>query len=441
MTPPRPRVAVIGAGPAGLVAAIALHRAGVDCVVFERRSRAHVEGRARAGFLEHRTVAYLRRHGLADRLEREAARHTRCEFRRADTRITLEYGELAGGVAHFVYPQQNLVRDLIAVFLEEGGTIRFAHEIVAISDPRGPRPVLTGRGAQGTPDTEAFDLIAGCDGDRGVARAAAPDGTWHTTTRRYPFDWLTVLAEVPSAGDRVVYALHEDGFAGQMPRTATVARFYLQCPAGTSRADWPRARVERELRRRLATADTEPPRLGRVLETDVLTMRAKVTEPMCHGALFLAGDAAHIITPVGAKGMNLAIADAAHLADAMIASLTRGDGRLLAGYSDARLREVWRAQAFSDAMSHLIHPPSPHLDPAGRDGEFERCVWSARLDDLARSREAAVAFSREYVGARDDSPAPEYTSSAAPHAHTGARARVPVPGGPALEQPVPDVLR
>ena len=441
MTPPRPRVAVIGAGPAGLVAAIALHRAGVDCVVFERRSRAHVEGRARAGFLEHRTVAYLRRHGLADRLDREAARHTRCEFRRPDTRITLEYGELAGGVAHFVYPQQYLVRDLIAVFVAEGGTIRFDHEIVTISDPAASRPVLTGRSAEGTAEAETFDLIAGCDGDRGVARAAAPAGTWHTTTRRYPFDWLTVLAEVPSAGDRVVYALHEDGFAGQMPRTATVARFYLQCPAGTSLADWPPARVERELRRRLASADAEPPSLVRVLETDVLTMRAKVTEPMRYGALFLAGDAAHIITPVGAKGMNLAIADAAHLADAMIASLTRGDGRPLAGYSDARLREVWRAQAFSDSMSRLIHPPSPNIDPAAHDGEFERRVWSARLDDLRRSGEAAVAFSRDYVGVRDDGPAPGPATGSAPHAHTGIRAYVPVPGGPALEQPVPDDLR
>jgi p-hydroxybenzoate 3-monooxygenase len=383
----RTRVAIIGAGPAGLVLANVLTRAGVDCVVVEHRSREHVESRARAGFLEHRTVEYLTRHGLADRLLAEAMRHVRCEFRTGGRRFSVPYGELAGGRAHAVYPQQFLVRDLIELLTDAGGEVLFSTPVAEVTGLHERRATLAS--PQGT---ITCDFVAGCDGHRGVSRQAVPEEALRTFTKRYPFDWLAVLGEARPAPEQVVYALHENGFAGQMPRTADVSRFYLQCPAGDSVEQWPDERIWKELGHRLEADGVAALTTGRILEKGILSMRSAVTEPMQFGRLFLAGDAAHVLTPSGAKGMNLAIADAAALAEAIIAHYRDGVDDLLAGYSSTRLPDVWQAQEFSDWLVQLLHGPE---DPG--DG-FQQRLREARLAQLEQSSVAATAFAHRYVG-------------------------------------------
>jgi len=377
------QVCVVGAGPAGLVLAIALGRAGIHCTVLERRRRAELGQRARAGFLEHRTVAYLRGQGLTQRLDERAMRHVRCEFRLPGHRFSLAYGELAGGYAHTVYPQQLLVSDLIGTLLAEGGRILFAHSVTGITGLDGSRPRLDCQPEAGPPMRIECDVVAGCDGWHGISRAALPPGKVRTTNRRYPFNWLTLLAEVPAQTDQVIYALHDNGFAGQMPRTKDVSRFYLQCPAESTVAHWPDERVWKELGERMAADDAPALSEGRILEKGILVMRSAVTEPMRHGRLLLAGDSAHPLTPVGAKGMNLAIADAAHLATAVTAFYRDGEDTPLREYSDNRLPHVWNAHDFSDRLLHMLHPPTPA---------------ASQLKQLERNPDLARTFAQEYVG-------------------------------------------
>jgi len=245
----------------------------------------------------------------------------------------------------------------------------------------------------------ACDIVAGCDGFRGVSRSAIPRDREQTFEKRYPYDWLAVLAEASPAPDQIVYALHDDGFAGWMPRTPEISRFYLQCPPGDAVSDWPDERIWKELRHRLdgtggGGAGLVP---GEVLERGVLTMRSAVTVPMQFGRLFLAGDAAHVITPSGAKGMNLAVADALVLAEALAAHFAGGDrglGGLLQGYTAARLPDVWAAQEFSDWPLHLVHGPPP----GEADSGYQQQLRLARLDQLERSPAFAANFARRYVG-------------------------------------------
>lgn len=391
----RTQVAIVGAGPAGLVLANILTAAGVDCVVMEHRSRDYVENRARAGFLEQRTVDFLRQHGLAERLAAEGLRHDRCEFRSADCRFSLPYGELAGGRVHWVYPQQFLVRDLIEILVARGGEVLFSHPVTAIEDVQSERPVVV---CQPADDSESLTLscaaVVGCDGFRGVSRLAIPAGRAQMYEKRYPFDWLAVLAEAAPATDQVVYSLHPDGFAGQMPRTPQISRFYLQCGAGEAGTDWPDERIWKELRHRLAAEGCLELVPGRILEKGTLTMRSAVTVPMQFGMMFLAGDAAHVLTPSGAKGMNLAIADAAILGEGLIAHFSDGDEALLRGYTAARLPDVWRAQEFSDWLLQLIHGPVPGSEDEAYQGQLRR----ARLEQLEHSRLFAENFARRYVG-------------------------------------------
>lgn len=395
------QVGIIGAGPAGLVLANVLTRAGIDCVVIEHHSREYVEGRARAGFLEHRTVEYLSAHGLAGPLRAEAKRHVRCEFRTPARRFSVPYGELAGGRSHWVYPQQYLVRDLIDALSATGGSVLFSHKVVAITGLLDSRPVIVAGPAdrpaqEGSPDAAleiTCDVVVGCDGYHGVSRAAIPPEAVREVTKRYPFDWLAVLGEASPAPGHVVYAMHDDGFAGHMPRTPEVSRFYLQCAPGDRAEDWPDARIWKELRHRLAADGVDALRPGRILEKGTLSMRSAVTEPMRFGRLFLAGDAAHLLTPSGAKGMNLAIADAGALAEALIAHYRCGNDELLDSYSSTRLAEVWQAQEFSDWLLHVLHRPN-----AGPDHAFQQKLRLARLDQLECSTAVAATFAQRYVG-------------------------------------------
>jgi len=391
----RTQVAIVGAGPAGLVLANVLTAAGIDCVVVERRSRDHVQARARAGFLEQRTVDCLIGLGLGERLQADASRHGRCEFRAGERRFSIPYGSLAGGRTHWVYPQQLLVRDLIDILIARGGRPLFSHSVDSIDDVEGRRPVVFCHGEAGSEAVElACDMVAGCDGYRGVSRPAIPTDQVRHFEKRYPFDWLAVLAEASPAPDQVVYALHPDGFAGHMPRTSQISRFYLQCAPGDSTSDWPDDRIWKELGHRLATPDHSDLVPGRVLEKGVLTMRSAVAQPMQFGRMFLAGDAAHVLTPSGAKGMNLAIADAAVLATAMITHFDGTGDELLQGYTKARLPDVWRAQEFSDWLLKLVHAPPP----GGADNAYQEQLRLARLDQLEESPTFAETFARRYVG-------------------------------------------
>ncbi|ONK12670.1 4-hydroxybenzoate 3-monooxygenase [Streptomyces sp. MP131-18] len=386
----RTQVAIIGAGPAGLVLANLLTRAGVECLVVERRSRAYVESRARAGLIEHRTVAALRRHGLADGLLAAGARHTWCDFLCLGRTYRVDYGAHSGGRAHLVYPQQLLVRDLIAELTARGGAPLFSTAVAAMPDVTADRPRLAATGASGPVEIDC-EHIVGCDGHRGVSRTALP-ATARVTTRRYPYDWLTVLAEVDRPAEGIVYGISADGFAGMMPRTAHLSRFYLQCPPGEKPQAWPARRIHAELRARLAPAGL--PRIGGFPEVRVLGMHSSVTEPVRHGRLLLAGDAAHVVTPSGAKGMNLAIADAVDLADALIRHHLGRDPAPLAGHGARRLPEIWRVQEFSDRLLRLLHLSA---DEAA-DPRFALSLRRAALERLSAPGPDAAAFAHSYAG-------------------------------------------
>ncbi|MGK5532568.1 4-hydroxybenzoate 3-monooxygenase [Streptomyces sp. URMC 129] len=381
----RTQVGIIGAGPAGLVLANLLGRAGVACRVVERRSREHVEHRPRAGLLEHRVVAALRREGLADRLLADGVPHGWCAFRCLGRDIRVDYAARAGGRRHWVYPQQLLVRDLIAALAGHGPPPMFSQTVRAVEDVTTGRPRLVCDGIE-----IECEYVVGCDGFRGAARAALPATRGSVFGHRYPYDWLTVLAEVDRPAEGVVYAVHPDGFAGMMPRTSRLSRFYLQCAPGDTVRDWPARRIREQLRARLSPL----PEIAGFPDVHVLRMRSSVTEPMRHGRLLLAGDAAHLLTPSGAKGMNLAIADAIALASALLRRYRDGDTGALDAYGARRLPHIWRAQEFSDRLLRLLHLPP---DKAGDQG-FALRLRLAALERLGEPGPHAVAFAHEYVG-------------------------------------------
>ncbi|OKJ06720.1 FAD-dependent monooxygenase [Kitasatospora sp. CB01950] len=392
-------VAIVGAGPAGLVLAHVLHRAGIAVTVHERLSRAAVESAARAGVLEHRVVEYLRALGLADRLTAEGERHGRCEITCLGENVLVDYGALSGGVRHWVYPQQQLLRDLIAAYEQAGGSVAFDRPVRGVTADAAGRPVL---------DTADGPLHAeyaiGCDGAHGIVAAAFPDRA-QGPGRRYPYDWLTVLARISRPVEQIRYAVHADGFAGMMPRTADVGRFYLEVPAGEEPAAWDEPRIRAELHRRLALGGDDPV-LGELLETGMLRMRGRVAHRMRSGRLLLAGDAAHTVTPSGAKGLNSAVADAADLAGALLAELRDGDGDgdggapdggdALDGYERRRLDAAWQTQEFSEQLLDLLHLPA---GLAAEERGFALRLRLERIRRIAAAGPEGAAFALAYAGA------------------------------------------
>ncbi|MET8975279.1 FAD-dependent monooxygenase [Streptomyces sp. NPDC004539] len=376
------RVAVVGAGPAGLVLAALLHRAGIDVEVWERGSREYVERRARAGLLEHRVVELLAAHGLAERLLKEGARHGWCEFLCLGERTRVDYGELSGGYRHWVYPQQLLVRDLLALLDRAGCPVHFD----------APVRELEGTALRFERGLVRAEFVVGCDGARGVVADGLPDSL--ALERRYPYDWLTVLADMTHPVEGVLYAVHETGFAGMMPRAGNLARLYLQVPADHTPADWPEDRLRDHLALRLGAGE-DGPRPLRLRETGMLRMRGRVRRRLRAGGVFLAGDAGHLLTPSGAKGLNLAVADAVDLADGLIRRVRHGDDTALAGYEARRLAAAWWAQDFSDRLLDLLHLPSG--DPEERRFALE--LRRERIRALARPGPYATAFARDYAGA------------------------------------------
>ncbi|WP_203351696.1 4-hydroxybenzoate 3-monooxygenase [Streptomyces sp. Sge12] len=389
-------VVVLGAGPAGLVLGILLHTAGIDCVILERASRSHVQTRARAGFLAPNTVRILDRHGLADGLHRHGSRHGTCEFRTEDGRLRLDYGALGPGEPHHVYPQQKLVTDLLAHYLDLGGRIHFGTEALVVQDADGARPAVTTREPDGSPARWTARYVAGCDGRYGAARRSLPPGAVRRHHHDHGVTWLGLLAESPPSLDAVGYAIHDRGFAGHMARTADVTRYYLQWQRGTPADAWPEQRIWDELDVRMRAEDHGPLRRGRLLERGVFDLTCDVIEPLRHGSLFLAGDAASLLAPAAAKGANLAVLEAELLAEALTDALARGDTAGLDGYSDRCLAHIWRAQEFTGWMTRLLHAvPGPEQDAGSF---FHVALQRSRLASLRTSRIHQDWFAENYVG-------------------------------------------
>ncbi|MGW4776630.1 4-hydroxybenzoate 3-monooxygenase [Streptomyces filamentosus] len=354
---------IIGAGPAGLVLGNLLLRRGVDCVVLERAGRDAVQNRARAGFLAPNTVRILRRHGLDEGLSRRGREHGVCEFRTEDGRFRLDYRRLGTGEPHTVYPQHELVTDLLAHFLGAGGRVRFDTEAVTVSGADGPAPEVAVRDGDGRPGRWRARYVAACDGRHGAGRRSLPPGAVRRHHRDHGVSWLGLLAEAPPSLDAVGYAVHPRGFAGHMARSADITRYYLQCARGTRAGDWSEDRVWDELDLRMRAPAYGPLRRGRIVQRAVVPLVSDVLEPLRHGALFLAGDAAALISPSAAKGANLAVLEAEILAGALADALVHGDPGGLDRYSERCLDHIWRAQEFSHWMTRLLHGTADPSDP------------------------------------------------------------------------------
>jgi p-hydroxybenzoate 3-monooxygenase len=375
------QVGIVGAGPAGLLLAHLLGREGIESVVLEARTREYVEHRVRAGVLEQGTVDVLTETGVADRLHREGMVHRGLELRFGGRGHRIALSELAGGRAITVYGQQEVVKDLIAARLDAGGEIRFEAGATAVDPDRAT--VAFGDG-----DELRCEVVAGCDGFHGVSRAAVP----HTAYERvYPFAWLGILARAAPSSEELIYTHHDRGFALHSMRSPEVTRLYLQVPPGEDVAGWPDERIWAELQMRMALEDGGfALNEGEIFDRGVAPMRSFVAEPMRHGRLFLAGDAAHIVPATGAKGLNLAVADVRVLARGLRAFFAHGDETGLDAYSDRCLGRVWRVQHFSWWMTQMLHRMTG--DP------FEARLQRSQLEYVVRSKAAATTLAENYVG-------------------------------------------
>jgi p-hydroxybenzoate 3-monooxygenase len=383
----RTQVGIIGAGPAGLTLALLLEREGIECVILEDRSREHVERRARAGLLEQNTVDLLHELGAGERLAREGLQHNGINLRCQGETIYIAITELTGRHVT-IYGQHEVLKDLIATALERGIDLRFAVSGAAVHDLESDRPRISFT-ENGDAEEIECDFIAGCDGFHGISREAIPEDALTLYDFTYQFGWLGILAHAAPATDELIYAWHERGFALYSMRSPEVSRLYLQVPIDEQLANWPDERVWHELQIRLGTEGWRVNE-GEVFDKGITPMRSFVCEPMQYGRLFLAGDAAHIVPPTGAKGLNLAVNDARLLASALGSWYRDGSSEALDGYTEAARRRVWRAQDFSNYMTQLLH------DLGG--GPFERRLQLARLDYLSRSEAAARSLAENYAG-------------------------------------------
>ena len=386
----RTQVGIVGAGPAGLLLSHLLHLHGIHSIVIEAKSRTYVENRVRAGVLEQGSVDTLREAGLDARLRREGLVHEGIQIQIGEHRHRLDLKELTGGKVITVYGQQEVVKDLIAQRLSDKGAILFESENAAIHDVEGDRPRIAFTRA-GEVNEIACDFIAGCDGFHGVCRSSIPQGAITVYDRVYPFAWLGILAQAEPASEEVIYVNHPRGFALSSMRSQEVARLYLQCRPDEDLALWPDARIWEELHARLRTEAGDTVHEGAVLEKGVTGMRSFVAEPMRHGRLFLAGDAAHIVPPTGAKGMNLAVADVRVLSRALGAFYREKRTDLLDNYSATCLKRVWRAEHFSWFMTSMLHK-FPDEDGFGQR------LQRSQLDYVVSSRAAAQSLAENYVG-------------------------------------------
>jgi p-hydroxybenzoate 3-monooxygenase len=385
----RTQVGIIGAGPAGLILSKLLLDEGIDNVVLERRSAEYVLGRVRAGVLEPGTVGLLERAGAAKRLHREGLVHEGIDISFGGARHRIDFGALVGrGVT--IYGQTEVTRDLMEALEARSALPLYEAEALRVeaADSRRPRIIYRQDGEERTLDC---DFVAGCDGYHGVSRDRIPPSTLTTYERSYPFGWLGVLSATPPISHELIYVSHERGFALCSMRPPDRSRYYVQCPADDRVEDWPDARFWEELKVRLGPETARDLVTGPSVEKIVAPVRSFVAEPMRFGRLFLAGDAAHIVPPTGAKGLNLAASDVAYLAEALIDFYRSGSEAALDAYSERCLKRVWKAERFSWWMTSLLH-----LFP--ETGAFGRQLQLAELDYLVNSRAAATALAENYVG-------------------------------------------
>ena len=384
------QVGIVGAGPAGLLLSHLLHLRGIASVVLETRSREAIEGTIRAGVLEQGTVDTLIEAGVGARMQREGFVHHGIELRFAGEGHRIDMHALTGGRAITVYAQHEVIKDLVAARLGAAGEVLFEVDGVTVRDFDTDHPSIRFR-KDGTVHNLCCDFIAGCDGFHGVSRPAIPARMRKEFTRVYPYGWLGILAAAPPSTKELIYAYHERGFALVSMRSPEIQRLYIQCNPNDDIASWPDERIWAELHARLETRSAWQLAEGPVLQKGIISMRSFVVEPMQCGRLFLAGDAAHIVPPTGAKGLNLAVADVRVLVKALAAHYATGDMSLLDGYSARCLRRVWRAEHFSWFMTSMLH------HAAGEDA-FQQRLQRSQLEYVVGSRAAASSLAENYVG-------------------------------------------
>ncbi|MBZ5577922.1 MAG: 4-hydroxybenzoate 3-monooxygenase [Acidobacteriia bacterium] len=383
------QVGIVGAGPAGLLLGHLLHRMGVDSVILEARDREHVMNRVRAGVLEQFTADLMTHLGVGARLHREGLRHESVYLSFAGRRHLVPLAELTGGKAIYVYGQNEVVKDLMEARISTGRPLHYEVQNASVHHIDSPRPVIRYT-ANGRQQELTCDFIAGCDGFHGICRPALGDAV-RFYDRTYPFGWLGILAEAPPSSEALVYTYHDRGFALFSMRSPNITRLYFQVPPDEDIDRWSDDAIWQEMLRRMTTCDGWKPNVGPILNKNVTAMRSFVTEPMCAGRLYLAGDAAHIVPPTGAKGLNLAAFDVLHLGRAIAAFYRTGKTDLLRQYSDTALERAWKTQRFSWWMTQTLHR-FPDENP------FDSKRQLSDLGYLTSSKAAMTSLAENYVG-------------------------------------------
>jgi p-hydroxybenzoate 3-monooxygenase len=386
----RTQIGIIGAGPAGLFLSHFLHRLGIDSVIIENRSRADIESTIRAGVLEQWLVDLMNKMGLGERMMREGAFDTGITLQFQGRRHHIDFVELTGGKKVTVYAQHEVIKDLVAARLKDGGDIRFSVSDVVLHDIDSDTPRITFRDAAGAAQELRCDFIAGCDGFHGPSRRAIPPGAIAEHQIIYPWGWLGILAEAPRSSHELIYSRHERGFALLSTRSPTVQRIYVQCDPHDTIDTWPDHRIWSEMQARFAFPGWILAE-GDIFQKGIVGMRSYVCDPMQHGRLFIAGDAAHIVPPTGAKGLNLAVADVLALSRALDAWYKKGDRLGLDCYSANVLPRIWKYERFSWYMTTMLHRNDA-------ESSFETHIHLADLDTVVSSRAAATALAEIYVG-------------------------------------------
>ena len=385
------QVGIVGAGPAGLLLSLMLQRHGIDSVIVEARERDAIEATIRAGILEQSTVDLMTELGVADRLKREGVVHHGTILRYGGRNHRIDFAGLTGGRVATLYPQHEVLKDLIAARLDRGGQILFGTKVSEVAEVESAQPVIRYAKADGTAGELRCDVLVGADGSYGASRPAIPSDKRKDYLRIYPFGWFGILCEAPPSSEELIYARHERGFALISSRTPAVQRMYFQCDPNDNVDNWSEGRIWSELQARVAGEDGFRLKEGRIFQKNIVPMRSFVCEPMQYGRLFLAGDAAHAVPPTGAKGLNLAASDVWHLDRAFAAFFADGSTALMEGYSAAALRRVWRAQHFSWWMTSMLHK----FEGAS---EFDEKRQLAELDLVTGTVPAATSLAQTYVG-------------------------------------------
>jgi p-hydroxybenzoate 3-monooxygenase len=386
------QVGIIGAGPAGLTLGLLLQRAGIGCIIIESRSRQYVENRVRAGLLEQNTVDLFNELDTAARLNKEGLKHHGVYLSFEGERLRVPFDELTGGRCITIYGQQEVVKDLINASLERGVPLRFEASANRIENmEEGPKICYTQHGEDNILEC---DFVAGCDGYHGISRKAMPEGSYNEFQKEYPFSWLGILANAAPSTDELIYAYHERGFALHSLRSSTVSRLYLQVDNLDKIENWTDERIWNELEVRLRDTENFKLNRGEITEKTITPMRSFMIDNMQSGKLFLAGDAAHIVPPTGGKGLNLAVADIRLLSNALISRYENENDSLLRSYSKDCLKRIWRAQDFSNFMTHLFHKQADH-------GSFEYHLQKSKFNYIRVSKAQATTIAENYVGLKE----------------------------------------